>query len=61
MYTSSSDFFSDAFKQKAMVAIQKQIDKYTAMTEEEFVKAASDEGNRYGFFVGNLPIRFTSL
>lgn len=48
MYTSSSDFFSDAFKQKAMVAIQKQIDKHTAMTEEEFVKAASNECNRYG-------------
>lgn len=48
MYTSTSKFFSDAFKQKAMVAIEAQIEKVKKMTPAEFVDVFSKECNRHG-------------
>lgn len=39
MYNSSSRFFSEAFKQKAVEAIKKQIVKAQAMSEDEFASS----------------------
>lgn len=36
MYTSESKHFSEAFKQKAMMAIARQIEAFKAMPQEEF-------------------------
>jgi hypothetical protein len=49
MYTSRSESFSKEFKEKALVAIGIQIQKFTGYSEELFVKTC---GERHGNFFG---------